>query len=212
MNKFSEKLAKALKKNPRPREADEAKFPWLSIILDTYHIFDTGLRIELAAEEEKRQSRIACHQGCVACCLRPEVPATQLEVMGLWWFVIARLDSDTDSAVSQRLLHRQESLECPFLLGGGCTVYPMRPLACRLLHAFGSPCPTDKIIIEAKAKDIWTPSREVVRKAAMSMLTYYGFKHTKDKVKAFNEGFIIKNSPLLARYDWESLVLARGEK
>jgi len=52
MNKFSEKLDKQLKKSPRQIEPAESNYPWLSILLDTYHIYDSGSKLELEAEEK----------------------------------------------------------------------------------------------------------------------------------------------------------------
>ncbi|MHA2068479.1 MAG: hypothetical protein ACXABY_29300 [Candidatus Thorarchaeota archaeon] len=54
MKKSSKKLAKYLTNSQRLRYADdEAKYPWLSALLDTYHIIDAGTSIELREEEKK---------------------------------------------------------------------------------------------------------------------------------------------------------------
>ena len=206
MNKFPERLAKALKKNPRPREEAEAKYTWLTLLLDGYHIYDTGAKIEQAEEEQKRRSKIACCEGCVSCCLRPSAPATELEVMGIWWFIKNKLDEDIKSDLIQRLVDFRTRVECPFLINRNCAVYQLRPLACRILHAFGTPCPDDKMIMEAKGADIWIPSRDVGRKAAMAMLPYYGFSRTQDKVRAFEAGFFTTHSRPLLEINWEGLV------
>jgi len=185
MKNFSEMLARKLNTAPRQREPDEDKYPWLSILLDTYHIFDVGLAIE-RKEEEKRRGRIAaCSEGCCSCCLRPSAPVTELEILGIWWFVIDKLGSDVKTPVQERLLNHRQSAECPFLLHSRCSIYSVRPLACRILHVFGTPCKPDEIPVETRPDDIWTPSRDVGRNAAMTMLTYFGLTRAQDKVKAF---------------------------
>ena len=182
------------------------KFPWLTNLLDTYHIFETGLHIELEAEEARRATRIACGHGCVSCCLRPTVPATELELMGIWWFVQYNLDSETRQRVSSRLEEGKELQECVFLLEKSCVIYTMRPLACRILNVFGTRCNEYEIIAETRSKDIWTPGREVVLKAAMPMLEYFGFKYTRDKAQAFDEGFVPGNSRVLKDVDWSKVI------
>jgi hypothetical protein len=211
MKKFSERLVKKLNKSPRQREPDEDKYPWLSILLNTYHIYDVGLEIELEAEEKRRGLVVACRSGCCGCCLRPSAPVTELEILGIWWFVIDRLENGVRTLVQERLLNHRQSAECPFLLQSRCAIYSVRPLACRILYVFGAPCKPDEVPVETRPDDIWTPSRDVGRKAAMAMLTYFGFTRTQDKVKAFDEGFIPANSRPMYELQWESLALAKRE-
>ncbi len=211
MKKISEKLAARLKKIPRQRQADEERFAWLTSLLDTYHIYDNGLVLELEAEEQQRGRAVACRQGCTGCCLRPTAPITELEMMGIWWFVVNRLAADTRAAVQARLHRQRQSAECPFLLEGSCAIYAMRPLACRILHVFGRPCRPGEIPIETRPGDIWTPSRDVGRKAVMPMLAYFGFTRTQDKEKAFDEGFIPANSLPMNELNWEPLARAQPQ-
>jgi len=206
MNKFAEKLARQLRKKPRQLEPAEDKNPWLTIVLDTYHVFDTGVRLELAAEETRRQAKIACGEGCHACCLRPMVPASEPEILGMWWQITTGLDDENRETIFERLQERKLNAECPFLLQGRCAVYPMRPLACRILHVFGTPCKPEDNIMSDKKGDVWTPSQDVGLKTAMVLLDYFGFKRPKDKVQAFRQGFIPGNSRMLRDVNWEGLI------
>jgi hypothetical protein len=61
----------------RKAEPDEANQPWLSILLDTYEIFDSGAKLEREAEEKKRGKAVACASGCCSCCLRPSAPLSE---------------------------------------------------------------------------------------------------------------------------------------
>ena len=211
MKKIAEKLAGQLKKYPRQAHPDEAHLSWLSSLLDTYHIYDTALGIELEAEEKRRGRAVACRQGCTGCCLRPTAPVTELELMGIWWYAVGFPEADNKKKVQARLLGRRQSAECPFLLEGSCSIYAMRPLACRILHVFGRPCRPDEIPVETRPADIWVPSRDVGRKAVMPLLGYFGFSTTQQKEKAFNEGFIPAHSLAMNELDWAPLAQALQE-
>ncbi len=87
--------------------------------------------------------RLDCQQGCNYCCY-PPVSAAVPEVAN----IAAYIQSQLPVAEQQRLKQRVEqvyhqvhpmtgtqrasiSLACPFLQEGGCSIYPVRPLACR---------------------------------------------------------------------------------
>jgi len=133
---------------------------------------------------------------------------TELEILGVLWFVIHKQEDSVRALVLDRMINHKLSAECPFLLQSRCSVYPVRPLACRILHVFGAPCKPDEIPVESRPDDIWIPSRDVGRNAAMAMLAYFGITRTQDKVRAFNEGFIPANSLPMSEVQWESLARA----
>ena len=189
----------------RERYPHEADLPWLAILLDSYHLFETGCAHELAAAEAARGAKIACRTGCWACCSRPSVPMTEIEIMGVSWYVLGLLRGERrDEVVAQLKQHRQRN-ECPFLLHGECAVYPVRPFACRFLHVFGAPCTPEEIPVESRPQDIWTPGPAVVRPAIFKMLTYFGFIRLEDKEAAFASGYIPAASRLMSDLSWESL-------
>ena len=204
---FETRLYEELVRSPRPREADEAQHPWLTILLDTYHILTTGTALALADEVLKRGAPPACSAGCVACCLRPEVPVSQLELLGIWWYVTEKLPPEERTPLSARLLHHRTLCACPFLSEERCAIYPLRPLACRFLHVFGAPCKTEEITIEARPQDIWLP-REAVPPAILNMLPYFGFATEAACRQALTEGYLISVSTLMSDLPWERLVMA----
>ncbi len=56
MKKTSKRLVQQLRCSQRVQYPDdEARHPWLSILLDAYHVIDVGISIELKQEEEKRR-------------------------------------------------------------------------------------------------------------------------------------------------------------
>src|SRR3989304_8226721 len=95
MGKQSKKTAKLIRSTDRVRyPADEAANPWLSVLLDAYHIQDTGIAVELQEEQKKRKDKLGCHRGCGTCCQRPTVPVTDPEVKGIAWFVNNKLPKE----------------------------------------------------------------------------------------------------------------------
>ena len=87
--------------------------------------------------------RVACRSGCIYCCMVP-VAASAPEVLGIATFVRERFDEGRQAALSRRVeanilategmdmdQRDRVRLDCPFLEAGRCTVYEVRPIACR---------------------------------------------------------------------------------
>jgi uncharacterized protein len=189
----------------RERYPEEARLPWLTILLDSFHLFESGCARELAAAETARGAKIACRPGCWACCSRPSVPMTELEIMGVSWYVLCILRGERRDGVVEQLKHHRERNQCPFLLRGECAVYPVRPFACRFLYVFGLPCTPEEIPVESRPRDIWVPGPPVVRPAIFEMLAYFGFTRPEDKEAAFAGGYIPAASRLMSDLAWEAL-------
>lgn len=195
-------------KRPEERLAyprDEARFPWLSALLAAYHVIDSGTALELAEEEGRRGARVACRRGCSACCFVPTVPLSPLEVRGLCWYVTEKLAGVTRQTVRSQLRHHRDLAQCPFLAGTDCSVYTLRPHACRLLYVFGRPCGPDEEIERTRPRDIWTHSLNVARRAAFLVLPYYGIEGGREKAEAFEEGLILDISTPMHQLPWEEL-------
>jgi Fe-S-cluster containining protein len=70
-----------------------------------------------------------CDDGCGECC--GLVPATETEFQRIGRYATEHGIQPVDQAET-----------CPWFQGGKCSVYPVRPLACRLFgHVPGMPCP-----------------------------------------------------------------------
>jgi Fe-S-cluster containining protein len=184
---------KKIKKVNAPRKRypeDEAKYEWLPLLLNAYHIVDEGIRKELKKEEVKRKEKIACHKGCSNCCLRPAVPVTPLELLGISWYASKKLENPDREVVRQQLLNQSQSARCPFLVNDLCSIYPLRPLSCRIFIVFGAVCKRDEDPFITRFKGLWRPSEMVARESAFEMLPYYGITEETDMRRAFEEGFI----------------------
>jgi Fe-S-cluster containining protein len=87
--------------------------------------------------------RVACRSGCTYCCMFP-VAASAPEVLAITIFVRERFDDERQAALNARVeanisatdgmdMSRRDRvrLDCPFLEEGKCSVYDVRPIACR---------------------------------------------------------------------------------
>ena len=200
------KTAKLIRNTDRIRyPEDEAANPWLSVLLDAYHIQDTGIDVELGAEIKKRKGKLGCHRGCGTCCERPTVPVTEPEVKGIGWFVANKLPPEFCDTVRAQILNRGKSLKCIFSVDGVCSIYPVRPIACRLLYIFGEPCIPNEDIYATRPKDLWVHSRDLGRKIACTLLPLYGITGKKNKEEAFDAGFLNTNTKSMLDLPWEDM-------
>src|SRR4051812_12699420 len=87
--------------------------------------------------------RVACRSGCTHCCMVP-VAASAPEVLAIATFVRERFDEGRRAALDHRVeanisategmdmsQRDRVRLDCPFLEAGKCSVYEVRPIACR---------------------------------------------------------------------------------
>ncbi len=200
------KTAKLIRNTDRIRyPEDEAAYPWLSVLLDAYHIQETGISVELAEEQKKRKDKLACRRGCGTCCLRPTIPITEPEVKGIEWFVAKQLPADIRETVQSQLQIHRKTMQCPFLVNSVCSIYPVRPIACRILLVFGDPCiPNDDIYL-TRPKDIWVHSRDIGRRIACTLLPLYGITGKKNKEEAFDAGYLNDNTKSMLELPWENM-------
>jgi Fe-S-cluster containining protein len=206
MKKSSKRISKFLRVSNRTTYSDaEARFHWLSPLLDTYQVIDVGTAIELKAEKLKRKENIACQQSCNSCCLRPTVPITQPELWGILWFAKEELVGNVRKTVDKQIMKFSKTGQCPFLIEAGCSIYPVRPIACRLIFVFGIPCKSSDDIHIDRRKDLWHPSRDIVRQASMLMLPLFGIEGKREKINAFEEGYLASASKPMNNIQWVNL-------
>ena len=122
--------------------ADEAKHPWLPVLLRMHALVDSGIETAVRAEERRRGVRRACRRGCDVCCrTQSDIPVFQIELAGIAWYSAEKLAGPGRDEVRAALeCHVAGASECPFLVEHACAVHPVRPIACRLFTVFGRPC------------------------------------------------------------------------
>jgi Fe-S-cluster containining protein len=185
----------------------EKKYKWLPLLLRAYYRNDLGTYDEMHKFHKKSKRKIACTQGCYNCCLNPIVPITQIEFMGISWYASEIInDVDIRNILKQQLQEHKDKLSCPFLVNHECSIYPIRPIACREFHVIGKPCSKDENLVETRPGDIWSPSRKVARKTAMELLRFYGFETEKERLDAYEYGFIHRNTKDMHTIDWNEIL------
>ena len=188
-------------------EEHERRYDWLTILLKAYYQNDLGTYNEMLKFFKKNKRKIACYKGCYNCCLNPVAPITEIELMGISWYVSEIItDSATRDNLKVQMQNHKENLSCPFLVNRECSIYPLRPIACREFHIIGKPCATGEDPIKSRPEDIWTPSRNVARKAAMELLRFFGFSKQKEMLDAYEDGYIHRNARDMDAIDWTELI------
>ena len=200
------KTAKLLRNTDRVRyPEDEAEHPWLSALLDAYQIQDTGIAIELEEEKRKRGVKLGCRRGCGTYCQRPTVPVTEVEISGIAWYITKIAPQDIREAIKKEIINGGKSLKCPFNIEGVCRIYPVRPIACRLLYVFGEPCTPGLDIQAARGKDIWAHSRDLGRRITFALLPLYGITGAREMSEAFDNGFLAEQTGSMLQQPWDNL-------
>jgi uncharacterized protein len=181
---------------------DERKYTWLPMLLDAYGIIDQASLLGLNMERRIRHKEVACKKGCSECCMRPSIPFTQIELTGISWYACEKLENGIRDKVMNQLQNHLKTAQCPFLVDNCCTIYPVRPIACRQFFVFGDTCAYGEDVSRTRQNDTWSPSRDVAKKVAMKILPFWGIASQKQKILAFESGFISSNSAEMHLTDW----------
>jgi Fe-S-cluster containining protein len=87
------------------------------------------------------EARIAvCENGCDACCYFSDIITSQTEFDEIKYYINSKMESDIQTKLDQQWSSREDKdylddQPCPFLImeQGSCSIYPVRPMGCRLL-------------------------------------------------------------------------------
>jgi len=172
------------------------------MLLDAYNILDRAVLFGLKKERKKRRQEVACNKGCSECCLGPRVPFVGIELAGISWYTSEKLAGGIRDKVKHQLQNHLETTQCPFLVDNVCSIYPVRPIACREYNVFGPPCAKGEDAWQTRRKDVWSPGRDVAKKVAMKILPFFGITSKKQKIAAFESGFMLAQSKEMHKFDW----------
>jgi len=185
---------------------DEAKFPWLSMLLGIYHVIDEGIAARIH-EEINKGRRVACTRGCSSCCTSHRtIPVFPLELVGITWFAVEKLTGPWRDVLKRQLANHEENDDrCPFLIEGACSIHPMRPIACRLFITLDTPCAETEDPFHTRKQDVLDPDRDSLDHAYFRMLPFHGIENEEERMEIVRSGAIRKLVTVLQRSNWKSL-------
>lgn len=184
---------------------DEERFAWLGILLDAYLVIDQGVS-EAIQREHKQGRELACAKGCSSCCSsHQDIPVYPLELMGMSWYIIEKLQSPLREQLKQQLENLDNINSCPFLLQGACSIHPMRPMACRQFNVINKPCAEGEDAFHTRRQDVITPIKKFADDAFDIMLPFYGVKKKAERRKAIKQGALHSVAKVMRECNWQSL-------
>ena len=184
---------------------DEARFPWLPILLDAYSIIDQGIS-KAITREQKQGRELACAKGCCSCCTtHQDIPVYPLELMGMSWYVIEKLQSPLREQLKQQLENIDKVNTCPFLLDGSCSIHPVRPIACRQFNVLDKPCAENEDAFHTRKEDVMIPIQRFTDDAFDTMLPFYGIKRKGERKKAIKQGALHSVAKVMRDCNWQTL-------
>ncbi|HXX57512.1 MAG TPA: YkgJ family cysteine cluster protein [Thermodesulfovibrionales bacterium] len=191
---------------------DEVRFSWLPLLLDAYETIDTGVVVALNREKRRANRSIACRASCDACCrMQADIPLYPLELAGLYWYCIEKMGGDDRQTLKGQLMAHEGKPPCPFLIRKNCSVYPMRPMACRQFVVFGKVCGEGEDPFFTRIQDVMPPLTDFLHQAVSGLMPYHGITSAEEKARALKQGFMNRLVRNLQEYDWKALAAKMDE-
>ena len=108
-----------------------------------YKNFLDNLDKRLAQYFELHKEHIKCCSGCSSCCETGDYPLSQLELEYLMQG-FAQLSNEDKFKVQENIKNIIKGGACPFLINKKCSIYPYRPIICRV-HGLAYICHNDVV-------------------------------------------------------------------
>ena len=165
--------------NSRHRDpALERALPGAALMLEACALVDASVGAAVAAARGAGRG-LACGPGCDICCRQP-IPVTPLEFLVIRAQMRFRLAPDIRARLERQ--HEEQCAAepeplrrpCPYLLDGACSVYAVRPLACRRYLVLGRPCAPGETCTESRPGDMLIPARKALHAALALTFPWYG--------------------------------------
>jgi len=185
--------------------SEEKRLNWLSMLLDSYAIADTGVSIAIRNEEKRRKVKLACGRGCGNCCVHQrDIPLYPHELVGIYWYVSEKISSSTRETLKAQLAVHTVDAPCPFLVEGSCSIHPLRPVGCRQFNVFTTPCAQGEDPYYTRRMDVLVPIREYIDRTFAAVLPFYELTRNADLNAAVKlvRGQIMN----LQAFNWSKLV------
>ena len=104
-------------------------------MFDEYEKFLNELDTKLAEFFARDKDKIKCRRGCSDCCKNANFPLSLLEMKYLM-YGFSKLEKEIHDKVRDNInlaiKQNKDEYDCPFLLNDVCSVYPYRPIICRV--------------------------------------------------------------------------------
>lgn len=173
------------------------------MLLNAYAIMDEGVARDIK-RYEKSGKKLACRRGCSNCCkTHRDIPVYPLEIVGIYWYVIEKIKEPLRSEIKISLINHKEG--CPFLINKVCSIYEMRPLACRQFNVFGEPCKEGEDPYYTRPHDVLKPKGHYLGEALFETAPFYGVYDEKQKIEFINSGRMNSLVKSLLHYPWIEL-------
>ena len=168
---------------------DAVGHSWLASLLRGYLLLRDYLEADLA--KDGRQA--VCGKGCDLCCHQP-IPVTPPEVAGIALFL------KRHGYPERRSLPPPEA--CVFLEQGACSIYPLRPVACRRYLIFGSRCAPGEDLTRGRPGDVLWPSKHALLHVLRASAGYYEHLGMLPRGADPDMRFFQSRTVLLHEVDW----------
>jgi Fe-S-cluster containining protein len=190
--------------------ANEARLPWLSLLLEMYRTTDQG--VAQGIRQGERQGRtLACTRGCAACCRsHSDIPVYPLELAGIAWFVTEQLKGKLREKLQEQLAQHRANPSCPFLVDEACAIHPLRPMACRHFNVFDRACAEDEDAFHTRREDVLTPVAFHKNKALATMLRHHQVPTETERKAHVANGSVHSLAQSLREVRWENLAKRMG--
>lgn len=187
---------------------DEARLPWLPMLLDAYAVIDKGVSLAVNREKRKGNRRLACSEGCGNCCrTHTDIPLYELELLGIYWYVIEKMKMPLRGVLREQLAAHTAGPPCPFLIDSACSIYSVRPVACRQFMVFTRPCDAGEDPFFTRRSDLLTPIEDFTNQAFFLMLPFYGIKKEAERTAAIKNKVIHTRVRNLQEISWKTLAV-----
>jgi len=184
---------------------DEKRLPWLSMLLDSYAIVDTGVSVAVRQEEKRQKVKLACRNGCDVCCRQKDIPLYPHELVGIYWFVSEKTDRTVCEILKRQVAVHAPGSPCPFLEDRSCSIHAVRPASCRWFNVFRTPCMPGEDPYYTRRHDVLDQIPEYTDRAFAALLPFYNFKdHAGGEAAAIK--LIRAQIMNLQAYDWKKMI------
>ncbi|QWR78155.1 YkgJ family cysteine cluster protein [Candidatus Magnetomonas plexicatena] len=191
-------------------ESDESRFPWLSMLLDSYAIIDTAIESAIELQYRSKQKGLACQNGCCHCCkTHKDIPVYPHELVGIYFYVTEKIKMPVRETLKWQLQFFKQTDFCPFLISSSCVIHILRPTACRQFNVFGTPCAEGEDPFFTRRDDVLTPNVNHTNQAFLTVLDFYEIKD--DKKNFIQNNKIHTHVKNLRELKWLQLIKAMND-